>query len=121
VAMRNKRLVEEYRAEVVRFREQIPELRAAHDKKMEEYAEFRKAIDLCNSVDASSRSITDASLKASEMLATIETAVLNVKAVGLSRIEENPKANFHEIIATIELLFELLPKRLQRSAAPAAT
>jgi hypothetical protein len=120
VAIRNKRLVEEYRAEVVRFREQIPELRAAYDKKMEEYAEFRKAIDLCNDVDAASRSVTEASLKCSEMLGVIETAVLNVKAVGLDRIEENPKANLHEIVATIELLYELLPKRLQRSAAPAA-
>jgi hypothetical protein len=64
-----------------------------------------------------SRATTDASLKASEMLSVIETAVLNVKAVDLEDIEENPKANFHEIVATIELLFELLPKRLQRSAA----
>jgi hypothetical protein len=120
VAIRNKRLVEAYRAEVARFREQIPELRVAYDRKMDEYAEFRKAIDLCNDVDAASRSVTEASLKASEMLAVIETAVLNVKAVGLDRIEENPKGNFHEIVTTIDLLFELLPKRLQRSAAPAA-
>ena len=120
VTIRNKRLVEAYRAEVVRFREQIPELRAAYDQKMEEYAEFRKAIDLCNDVDAASRSVTEASLRASEMLAAIETAVLNVRAIGLDRIEENPKGNFHEIVSTIELLFELLPKRLQRSAAPAA-
>ncbi len=121
VAIRNKRLVEAYRAEVARFREQIPELRAAYDKKMDDYAEFRKAIDLCNDVDAASRSITEASLKASEMLAAIETAVLNVRASGLDRIEENPKGNFHELMSTIELLFELLPKRLQRSAAPAAS
>jgi formiminotetrahydrofolate cyclodeaminase len=87
---------------------------------MEAYAEYRKAVDLCNEVDAASRSITDASLKASEMLNAIETAVLNVKANGLDRIEENPKGNFHELIATIDLLFELLPKRIQRSAAPAA-
>jgi hypothetical protein len=120
VAIRNKRLVEAYRAEVVKFREQIPELRAEYDRKMEAYAEYRKAVDLCNEVDAASRSITDASLKASEMLNAIETAVLNVKANGLDRIEENPKGNFHELIATIDLLFELLPKRIQRSAAPAA-
>ncbi len=121
VAIRNKRLVDAYRAEVVKFREQIPELRAAWDRKMEEYAEFRKHVDRCNEVDAASRSITDATLKASEMLSVIETAVLNVRAVDLERIEENPKANFHEIIATIELLYELVPKRLQRSAAPAAS
>jgi hypothetical protein len=120
VAIRDKRLVAAYRAEVTRFREQIPELRAAYDRKMEAYAEFRKAIDMCNDVDAASRSITDASLKATEMLAAIETAVLNVRANGLDRIEENPKGNFHELISTIDLLFELLPKRLQRSAAPAA-
>ncbi len=116
VAIRNKRLVDAYRAEVVRFREQIPELRAAWDKKMEEYAEFRKHVDRCNEVDSASRSTTDASLKASEMLSIIETAVLNVRAVGLGRIEDNPKACFHEMVSTIELLFELLPKRLQRSA-----
>ena len=120
IAIRNKRLVDAYRAEVVRFREQIPELRAEYDRKMEAYAEFRKAIDMCNEVDAASRSITDASLKATEMLTTIETAVLNVKANGLDRVEENPKGNFHELVSTIDLLFELLPKRLQRSAAPAA-
>jgi len=93
---------------------------ASHDIQAWSTAEFRKAVDRCNDVDAASRSITDASLKASEMLSAIETAVFNVKPVGLERVEADPKANFHEIISTIELLFELLPKRLQRSAAPAA-
>jgi hypothetical protein len=116
VAIRNKRLVEAYRAEVVRFREQIPELRAAWERRMAEYAEFRQLVDRCNEIDAASRATTDASLKASEMLSVIETAVLNVKAVDLEDIEENPKANFHEIVSTIELLFELLPRRLQRAA-----
>jgi hypothetical protein len=121
VAIRNKRLVEAYRAEVVTFRQQIPALRRAWDKKMEAYAEFRKHVDRCNEVDASSRSITDATLKASEMLSVIELAVLNVKAVDLDRIEDDPKANLHEIVSTIELLYELVPKRLQRSAASAAS
>jgi hypothetical protein len=121
VAIRNKRLVEAYRAEAARFREQIPEMRAAYDRKMEAYAEFRKAIDMCNEVDGASRAITESSLKASDMLATIETAVLNVRAPHFDRIEENPKANFHELVTTIELLFELLPKHLQRKAAPVAT
>ena len=119
VAIRNKRLVEAYRNEAVLFRDQIPEWRAAWDKKMEEYAEFRRAVDRCNEVDAASRAITDASLRASEMLSIIETAVLNVRSVDLDRIEHHPKAHFQEIVATVELLFELLPKRLQRSIVSA--
>jgi hypothetical protein len=121
INIRNKRLVDEYRQEVVRFREQIPELKRAWDKKMEDYAEYRKHVDRCNEVDAASRSITDATLKASEQLNVIETAVLNVRAPGLSTVEESPKSHLNEILATIELLFELVPKRLQKTAAPAAS
>ena len=60
VAARNKRLVDAYRVEVTAFRAQIPELRAEFDKKMEAYAEFRKAIDMCNEVDAASAPRDDA-------------------------------------------------------------
>jgi hypothetical protein len=121
IAARDKRLVDAYRIEVTAFRAQIPELRAEYDKKMEAYAEFRKQIDRCNETDGSSRSVTDASLRATAQLETIEQAVLNVQAKGLDRIEENPRRNFSEIIQTIDLLFELLPKRLQKPAASGAT
>ena len=69
----------------------------------------------CN--DGSSRSITDATLRATQQLDTIETAVLNVRPVDLGRIEENPRRYFSELIQTIDLLFELLPKRLQKATA----
>jgi hypothetical protein len=117
VAARNKRLVEAYRLEVTGFRARIPELRAEFDKKMESYAEFRKQIDRCNETDGASRSVTDATLRATSQLETIETAVLNVRANDLDRIEQNPRRNFSELIQTIDLLFELLPKRLQKPAA----
>jgi hypothetical protein len=120
VAARNKRLVDAYRLEVMAFRAQIPELRAEFDKKMEEYAEFRKHIDRCNETDGASRSVTDASLRATAQLETIEGAVLNVRATDLDRIEENPRRYFSEIIQTIDLLFELLPKKLQKAAASGA-
>lgn len=117
VAARNKRLVDAYRQATLDFRAQIPELRAEFDKKMEAYAEFRKQIDRCNETDGSSRSITDATLRATQQLETIETAVLNVRPLDLGRIEENPRRYFSELIQTIDLLFELLPKRLQKSTA----
>jgi hypothetical protein len=117
VAARNKRLVDAYRQATMDFRTQIPELRAEFDKKMEAYAEFRKQIDRCNETDGSSRSITDATLRATQQLDTIETAVLNVRPVDLGRIEENPRRYFSELIQTIDLLFELLPKRLQKATA----
>jgi hypothetical protein len=117
VAARNKRLVDAYRVEVISFRAQIPELRAKFDKKMEAYAEFRKQIDRCNETDGSSRSITDATLRATQQLESIEGAVLNVRPTDLGRIEENPRRYYSEIIQTIDLLFELLPKRLQKPAA----
>lgn len=121
IAARDKRLVEAYRIEVAQFRAQIPELRAEYDKKMEAYAEFRTQIDRCNETDGASRAITDASLRATQQLDTIEQAVLNVRAQGLDRIEENPRRFFSEIIQTTDLLFELLPKRLQKQAASAAS
>ena len=120
IAARDKRLVEAYRVEVMNFRAQIPELRAEFDKKMEEYGEFRKLIDHCNETDGSSRSITDATLRATQQLETIETAGLNVHPTDLGRIEENPRRYFTELIQTIDLLFELLPKKLQKPAASSA-
>jgi hypothetical protein len=120
VAARNKRLVDAYRAEVLEFRAKIPELRAEYDKKMEAYAEFRKHIDRCNETDSASRSITDATLRASQQLEAIETAVLNVRAQGLDRVEENPRRYYSELIQTIDLLYEMLPKKLQKPAATGA-
>lgn len=120
IAMRDKRLVDAYRVEVTAFRAQIPELRAEYDKKMEAYAEFRRLIDHCNETDSASRAVTDASLRATSQLETIEQAVLNVHANGLERIEANPRQYFSEITQTIDLLFELLPKRLQKPAATGA-
>lgn len=117
IATRDKRLVDAYRVAVMEFRAQIPELRAEFDKKMEAYAEFRKHIDRCNETDGSSRSITDATLRATQQLEAIEGAVLNVRPTDLSRIEENPRRYHTELIQTIDLLFELLPKRLQKPTA----
>jgi hypothetical protein len=121
IAVRDKRLVDAYRLEVTAFRAQIPELRADYDKRMEAYAEFRKQIDRCNETDGASRSITDASLRATQQLEAIEQAVLNVRAVDLNRIEENPRRYFAEIIQTTDLLFVLLPKKLQKPAATGAS
>lgn len=120
IAARDKRLVDAYRLEVTEFRARIPELRAEYDKKMEDYAEFRKQIDRCNETDGASRAVTDASSRATQQLETIEQAVLNVRAKELDRIEENPRRYFSEITQTIDLLFELLPKRLQKPAASGA-
>ena len=117
VAARNKRLVDAYRVEVMNFRAQIPELRAEFDKKMEEYAEFRRQIDRCNETDGASHAVTDATLRATQLLEPIEAAVLNVRPVDLGRVEENPRRYFTEIIQTIDLLYELLPKRLQKPTA----
>jgi hypothetical protein len=120
VARRNQRLIDAYREEVVAFRAQIPELRAAYDKKMEEYAEYRQHVDRCNETDGSSRAVTDASLKATGQLEKIEMAALNIRCPDLDRIEENPRRWFSEIIQTIDLLFEILPKRLQKPTASSA-
>jgi hypothetical protein len=120
VAARNKRLVDAYRAEVMEFRAKIPELRAEYDKKMEAYAEYRKHVDRCNETDMASRSITDATLRASQQLEQIEQAVMNVHAKGLDRIEENPRRYVSEIIQTIDLLYEMLPKRMQKPTAQGA-
>jgi hypothetical protein len=117
VAARNKRLVDAYRIEVTEFRARIPELRADFDKRMEVYAEFRKQIDRCNETDGASRAVTDATLRATQQLETIQAAVLNVRAADLDRVEENPRRYFTELTQTIDLLFDLLPKRLQKPAA----
>jgi hypothetical protein len=117
VAARNKRLVDLYRVEVVTFREQIPELRAEWDKRYEAYVNFRQAINHFNEVDERSRSITDTVMRAAALLDPIEAAVLNVRADGLEEVEENARARFGEIVATVELLYELVPKRLQQVAS----
>lgn len=116
IASRNKRLVDRYREEVLTVRAKIPEMRAEYDKKMESYAGFRTAIDRLNNTDSSSRAITDASLRATKQLDAIESASFSIRASGLSEMEENPRAHFGEIINTLDLLFELVPPRLQRLA-----
>jgi len=120
VAARNKRLVDAYRLETIEFRARIPELRAAFDEKMEAYAEFRREIDRCNETDSASRSVTDATLRATQQLEQIEQAVLNIRAADLARIEENPRHYLNEILQTVDLLFEMLPKRLQKAAVTGA-
>jgi hypothetical protein len=117
VAARNKRLVDLYRVEVVKFREQIPELRAAWDKRYEAYVEFRQAINHFNEVDNRSRAITDQVAKSVQLLDPIEAAMLNVRAEALEDVEENPRAHFGELVGTIDLLYELVPKRLQKVAS----
>ena len=117
VAARNKRLVDLYRVEVVTFREQIPELRAAWDKRYDAYVNFRQAINHFNEVDERSRSITETVLRTMALLDPIEAAVLNVRADALEEVEENARARFGEIVSTIELLYELVPKRLQQVAS----
>ena len=117
VEIRNKRLVDAYRTEVTEFRARMPELRAEYDKKMEAYAEYRKHVDRCNETDSASRGITDMTLRASASLDAIERAVLNVHAGGeLVRVEENPRRYYSEIVQTIDLLFELLPKHVRDKA-----
>jgi hypothetical protein len=120
VARRNQRLIDAYREEVIAFRAQIPELRAAYDAKMEKYSTYRDLVERCNEIDGASRSITDGSLKATAQLEKIETAGLNIRCPGLDRIEANPRAAYPEIVTTIDLLFELLPKRLQKPIASSA-
>ena len=117
VAARNKRLVDLYRVEVVKFREQIPELRAEWDKRYEEYVNFRQAINHFNEVDERSRSITESVLRSMALLDPIESACLNVRADALEEVEENARARFGELVATIDLLYELVPKRLQKVAS----
>ena len=41
-------------------------------------------------------------------------------AKGLDRIEENPRRYVSELVQTIELLYEMLPKRMQKPAAQGA-
>lgn len=120
IAARDKRLVDAYRMEVAEFRARIPELRAEYDKRMEKYSDFRNKIDRCNADDAASRAVTDATLRATQQLETIESAVLNVRTADLGGVEDNPRAHLTEIIQTIDLLFELLPKKLQKPAASGA-
>jgi hypothetical protein len=121
VARRKQRLIDAYRGEVTAFRDRIPELRAAYDKKMEAYSAFRDQIDRCNAVDTASRATTDATLRANQQLDAIEQADLNIYAPAVERIENDPRRNADEIIQTIDLLFELLPKRLRKPAATGAS
>lgn len=120
IAARNKRLVDAYRMEVVRFREQIPALRVEWDAKVEAYTAFRNGIDHLNDTDAASRSITETSQRVSASLDAIEAAALNVRVMDLNAVEADPRGRFHEIVSTIDLLFELVPKHMQRVNAAAS-
>jgi hypothetical protein len=95
-------------------------MRAAYDKEMDKYAAYRNHVDRLNEADATSRTITDTSQRLTGMLDTIEAAMLKVRPTGLGRIEENPRGAFPEITQTIDLLYDLVPKRIQQQRAAAA-
>jgi hypothetical protein len=119
VAERNRELLERYAHELLIIHEHIEERAAAHASRATSYESFRARIDELNELDARARRIGERSLRASSHLEAIGHTTLDVRAGDLRPYMNQPLKYCEEIIATIELLFELLPQNIAQLAAEA--
>jgi len=105
---RKAKLAEQYRIESQAFREKtIVELRAAYDKRKEQADKVAAESERISKLLAENLANVELGSQAAKMIERIEGACLPIVVGDMSRIVNDPKANFKEIIETIVLLFEI--------------
>lgn len=102
-----------YNEEIARLREQIPELSAAHEKRVAALTASRLAVAELEDAASRSRSVTEHVTTVDNQLGAVEAAGLLVSA-DLDRLDALGPADFPEISRTVELLYDLIPRRSQK-------
>ncbi len=108
-ACRARRL-RRYNEEVALLRTQIPDLQAAHDKRLALNAVTSTAVAELEDAASRSRSISERVGTVEHQLAAVEAAGLPVSA-DVDAIDLFGAPEFNEIARTVELLFDLIPRR----------
>jgi hypothetical protein len=107
------RRMRRYQEELALLRARVPELQAAHEKRMAANAEARMAVTELEDAASRSRGV-------SERIGTVENQLNAVAKSGLmvtadpATLEALGSADFEEIARTVELLYDLIPRRTQK-------
>ncbi len=107
------RRLKRYNDEVAALRERIPELSAAHEKRRLANLETRAAVAELEDAASRSRGVTERVTTVENQLNAVAAAALLVSA-DLDVIDALGPNDFDEIARTVELLYDLIPRRAQK-------
>jgi hypothetical protein len=107
------RRIRRYNEEVARLRARIPELTAAHEKRMAATNASRSSVAELEDAASRSRSVTERVTTVEHQLAAVRAAAVLVSA-NLESLDELGPADFEEISRTVELLYDLIPHHAQK-------
>jgi hypothetical protein len=108
-----RRRVERYNEELEALKARIPELREDHERRLAALAESNRAISELEDAASRSRGIT-------ERIALVESRLKEVRESSLTVIADFElldalgPSDFEDIAHTVELLFDLIPRRTKR-------
>jgi hypothetical protein len=109
------RRIRRYNEELATLRASVPELTADHDRRLAISLASRAAAAELEDAASRSRGVAERVTTIEHQLAAIETAGLQVSG-DLERLEGLGPGDFNELSRTVELLFELIPRRAQKRA-----
>jgi hypothetical protein len=107
------RRLRRYNEELARLRERIPELAAAHEKRLASNGASRAAVAELEDAASRSRGVT-------ERVGTVETHLTAIGAGDLlvnadhDALDALGVADFNELARTVELLYDVIPRRAQK-------
>lgn len=112
------RRLRRYNEELAVLRERIPELAAAHEKRLAANSASRAAVAELEDAASRSRGVTERVGTVAHQLTSIDAAGLLISA-DHDALDALGMADFNEVARTIELLYDLIPRRAQkRSSLP---
>jgi hypothetical protein len=109
------RRLRRFNEELARLRDQIPELTAAHDKRQAANDASRAAVAELEDAASRSRGVTERVGTVENQLTAIEAANMLVGA-DHETLDALGAADFDELAHTVELLYDLIPRRAQKRA-----
>jgi hypothetical protein len=110
------RRLRRYNEELAKLRERIPDLTAAHEKRLLVNQRVRNSLAELEDAASRSRGVTERVTTVENQLAVVASAGLLVSADidALNRLGSN---DFEEASRTVELLYDLIPRRAQKRSS----
>jgi hypothetical protein len=110
------RRLRRYNEEIAKLRERIPELAAAYEKRLGSNSASRAAVAELEDTASRSRGVTERVSTVEHHLAAIDAAGLLVSADN-EALDALGAADFGELSRTVELLYDLIPRRAQKRSS----
>jgi hypothetical protein len=107
------RRLKRFNEEVQRLKERLPDLQAAYDLRLGANVDRRAAVAELEDAASRSRGVSERVASLESQLSAIEAAAMLVTA-DLDALDELGAADFAELARTIELLHDLIPRRVQK-------